>query len=171
GKIAGGWQINGQVFLFSGRPWSPQSLSGMGNNRCTDDPSFNLSFSGVGGMSSTCRPLSADPNAPMHTIGAPGTPDVRWWRNPNSTGIPFAGTRNHGLGDATQLVNMGLFKNVRFGPEGRFNLQMRWTMVNAFNVRNFGTPASIFESSGNFGRPNRRDVNGRINRLALRLTF
>ncbi|MGH9779101.1 MAG: TonB-dependent receptor domain-containing protein, partial [Candidatus Acidiferrales bacterium] len=174
GKIAGGWQINGQVFLFSGRPWTAQaqngfSAAGGSNLNCRDDVAFNGTFIGVNAV---CRPLAGDPSAPPNTVGAFGTA-TRWWNNPgNLSGIPFGGSRNTVVGDATQLVNMGLFKNTRFGPEGRFNLQMRWTMVNAFNVRNFGVPASVFTESASFGLPERRNfIPGRINRLALRFTF
>ncbi|MFQ5778821.1 MAG: hypothetical protein ACE5IP_12515, partial [Terriglobia bacterium] len=171
----GGWQYNGQLFVFDGRPWTAVQFGTFGNPVC-EDTAFNTTFVGA---FSTCRPYLADPNAPVTTVGAVGTPGVRWWVNDGTLGPAGAG-RNQFAGDGVVLTNMGFFKNTRFGPEGRFNVQFRTMVVNVANHRNFGPPSSIFvddsdspffSGTGDFGRPNRNDAAGRIIRFALRFTF
>lgn len=177
GKVLGGWQWNTQLFLYDGRPWTAVQSSSPGLQPfCGQDTTFNSSFVGALG---TCRAISADPSAPMETVGVFGTPGVRWWFNDTSAcsltacpaGTPFGAGRNNEFGDGTVVANMGFFKNTRVGPEGRINVQFRTMAVNIFNHRNFGPPNSLFTRSANFGRPNRNDAAGRIIRFALRVTF
>ncbi len=180
GKILGGWEWTGQLFLYDGRPWtavqSSASTSASAQGFCSEDFNFNTSFVGA---RNTCRLFLADPSAPMETVGNFGAPGVHWWRNNNlacsivscPAGTPFGAGRNIAFGDGVVLTNMSFIKNTRFGPEGRFNFSFRANVVNIFNHRNFGPPASLFSDSPSFGRPNRNDVAGRIVRLSLRLSF
>lgn len=176
GKVLGGWEYTGQVFLYDGRPWTPMQFF-FGSPYCGQDFPFNAAFIGI---FETCRPYLADPNAPIETVGAPGTPGVHWWFNDGSMG-PLGVARNccGAYGDGTVLSNMNFIKNTKVGGEGRFNIQFRTTIVNIFNHRNFGTPdtfvddADLFAGagSGTFGRPNAKDANGRIVRFGLRVIF
>jgi len=181
GKIAGGWQFNGQWFYFSGRPWTAVEFFVSSNALCGRDTSFNTAFAGI---FNTCRPFVADPSAPVHTVGFIGDPGVRWWVSDCSGALgcplgPFGASRNLNRGDDTHLTNMSLFKNTRFGPEGRFNFQLRWSIVNVFNHRNFGVPDIFIDDSAFFlgaddaffGLPERNNAVGRVNRLALRFTW
>jgi hypothetical protein len=70
--------------------------------------------------------------AAPYTFGtAPRTlPDVRW----------------HG----TNNIDLGFFKNNRFGRDGRFNLQFRGEAFNAMNRVRFGV-AGMFLGNANFG--------------------
>ncbi len=183
GKALGGWQVNGQLFLFSGRPYTPLQIFNNANNRlCGRDAAFNTAFIGT---FNTCRPFLADQNAPVNTVGFIGDPGVRWWvPQCDAAGCPlgpFGVGRNTVEGPTTELLNMSLFKNTRFGPEGRFNFQVRWSMVNVLNNRNFGVPDVFIDDSfalsglsfedSNFALADRNDAAGRVNRLALRFTF
>jgi hypothetical protein len=187
GKVLGGWQVNGQWFGFSGRPWTPVDFFVADNRLCGRDTTFNLTFAG---LVNTCRPALADPSAPVHTVGFFGDPGVRWWITdcfPGFCPTPFGVARNLDHGDDVHFTNMSLFKNTRFGPEGRFNFQIRWSMINIFNHRNFGLPDSFIDDSliaiqtfvdpsatledADFGLPNRNNAAGRVNRLQLRFTW
>jgi hypothetical protein len=45
---------------------------------------------------------------------------------------------------------MSFFKNNRFGPEGRLNLQFRMELFNTFNTPRFGGPGTTV-GTANFG--------------------
>jgi hypothetical protein len=170
GKLLGGWQYTGQLFLYDGRPWTATQFI-EGNTFCGQDTAFNTAFIGT---FETCRPYLADSSAPMNTQGPVGTPGVHWWVNDcaAATCLPFGAGRNSNVfGDGSVLANMSFTKNTKFGPEGRFNMQFRTMIVNIFNHRNFGPPASLDVTDTDFGLPNRNDAPGRIIRFALRLTF
>jgi hypothetical protein len=181
GKLLGGWEVAGSLFLYDGRPWTPIQFI---LNRLLDPTSvcgedFVFNTQSVGAFE-TCRPYLGNPSAPPDTVGLVGDPNARWWINDGSLG-PFGVGRNpNDFGDGTVLVNMGFFKNTKFGPDNRFNVQFRTAIVNLLNHRNFGVPASLFiEDSdatviggpGLFGRPRRNDTPGRVIRFSLALLF
>ena len=182
GKILGGWQWNGSVYLYDGRPWTPvhffeQSLFVAAAFRtCGRDTAFNTTFAGV---FDTCRPYLGNPDAPIDTVGFVGDATAHWWVNDTTLGPAGIGRNPNIYGDGVVLSNMGFFKNTRFGAEGRYNLQFRFLTQNIFSHRNFGVPdvfisdADFFlgADQGLFGRPNRNDAVGRLIRLALRFTF
>ncbi len=182
GKILGGWQWNGQVFLYDGRPWTPvhffeQTLFVPATLRtCGRDTAFNTTFAGV---FDTCRPYLGNPDAPLDTVGFVGDATAHWWINDGTMGPDGVGRNPNLFGDGVVLSNMGLFKNTHVGAEGRYNIQFRFMTQNIFNHRNFGVPdpfitdADFFlgADQGSFARPNRNDAVGRLIRFALRFTF
>ena len=58
GKLLGGYELSGTLFIGSGRPYQPLEAFG------TYDPSFENAFFGVGAL----RPFVGNPNAPKGTI-------------------------------------------------------------------------------------------------------
>ena len=161
GKILGGWQWNGQVFLYDGRPWTPTTFlgamswpAGTGRNvlrgnpvflgTCGMDTLFNTTFTG---LFETCRPYPGNPDAPINTVGFVGDPNARWWLNDGSLGPAGSGRNPKIYGDGVVLSNMGFFKNTRIGAEGRYNLQFRAMFQNIFNHRNFGVPDTFIDDS------------------------
>jgi len=169
GKILGGWQWNGQVFLYDARPYTPVQFFGNWLNTlgafgflapyCAEDSAFNNTFIGT---FETCRPYLNNPNAPNNTVGftpamaaflsgvfgqtITSDPNAHWWINDGSMG-PVGVGRNTEFGDGVVLSNMGFFKNTRLGAEGRYNLQFRFHAQNIFNHRNFGTPDVFVEDA------------------------
>jgi hypothetical protein len=96
GKLLGGYQVSGVVFLGSGRPYTIQNAFG------SYDPTFDLAFSGAFGP---VRPFNGNPNAPSGTIafgaasaaiilgdgrGNPGEYIIYNTLNPGSNGIVVA---------------------------------------------------------------------------------
>ena len=77
-------------------------------------------------------------------------PDVRW----------------HG----TNNLDLGIFKNNRFGREGRFNLQFRSEFFNAANRVRFGI-ANMFIGNPAFGVVSSQANNPRQVQLALKLIY
>ena len=100
---------------------------------------------------------------------------LTWIINDNNAmaffGDPFGSGRNIFLGDDTVLFNMGFFKNTRFGPEHRFNVQLRATARNIFNHRNFGVPPLNIDAAATFGILQSNDVDGRLFEIGLRFAF
>jgi hypothetical protein len=130
-KLAGGWQLNWIVSLTSGYPLTPlagTNISGDGNARQPDRPSWNPAFQG---------PLIN------------GTPDQ--WFNPKAFVLPVSGTygnigrgvlRGPGLGE----LDLSLFKNTALSE--RVNSQFRAEFFNIANRANFGTPNDIVFANG-----------------------
>ena len=180
GKILGGWQWNGQVFLYDGRPWTPTTFFGFAAfaATCGMDITFNTTFAG---LFETCRPYAGNPNAPINTVGFVGDPSARWWVNDGSLGPAGVGRNPRLYGDGVVLSNMGFFKNTRIGSEGRYIIQFRAMFQNIFNHRNFGVPDTFIDDSAfflgvddvtnTFALPNKNDAAGRLFRFALRFTF
>lgn len=185
GKILGGWEWSGSVFLYDGRPWTPTTFFGfqafVGN--CGQDITFNTTFAG---LFETCRPYSGNPDAPINTVGFVGDPNARWWVNDGSLGFHGTGRNPKIYGDGVVLSNMSFTKNTRLGAEGRYNLQFRFLAQNIFSHRNFGVPDSFIDDTPflfpgltgeaadttyTFALPNKNSAPGRLIRLALRFTF
>jgi hypothetical protein len=131
-KIASGWQLDGIATFASGFPFTPQvgsSVSGDGDTRNPDRPSWNPSFTG---------PI------------VEGNPAQ--WFNPNAFLIPAAGTygnvgRSVLTGPGLSEVDLAMVKNTHFSE--RVNLQFRAEFFNVLNHTNFGTPNPIvFSGSG-----------------------
>ena len=131
GRLAGGWQLNWIVTLMSGYPLTPlagTNISGDGNARQPDRPSWSPGFTG-----------------PVIT----GTPDQ--WFNPQAFILPVSGTygdvgrgvlRGPGLAD----LDLSLFKNIALSE--RKNLQFRAESFNLVNRANFSTPNDIVFANG-----------------------
>lgn len=144
--LLSGYQISGLTTIASGRPQARillgDTLGGARGNR----PNF-----------------ISDP-----TGGLTGTRDangLEYFFDPNSVAAPANGTygnssRAFARRPSTNITNLTLTKMFRFGPESRFNLQLRAEMYNVFNhtvFTAFGTtfiPGSADNGpNGTFGRP------------------
>ncbi len=130
GKLTGGWQMNTIMTFASGFPITPQvgsNVSGNGDVRTPDRPSWNPSFTGPVQIQ---QPVSGSINA------------VQWF-NPQAFTIPAAGTfGNVGRGSMTgpglDSVDLSMVKNTSISE--RFNLEFRAEFFNAINHTNLGTP-------------------------------
>ncbi len=180
GKLAGGWEISGTGFIYSGRPWTVFEGDTI-NSVCAE-------FDTVG-SADDCRPFTLNPNAPTTAVGRitasgsctdrAGNPvacgSLKYILNDDNAvaffGTPFGNTsRNTETGDGTVLFNLGVLKNTYVGPEGRFNVQFRAHFVNLFNHRNFGVPDTDPDNV-TFGDEGENNVAGRIIRFGIRLVF
>ena len=74
--------------------------------------------------------------------------------------------RTHGINN----LDGGFFKNNRFGPEGRFNVQFRAEFFNLFNRVQFGYPGTGFGQS-NFGIVGAQLNSPRKFQIALKFLF
>ena len=72
--------------------------------------------------------------------------------------------------DGTNNLDLGLFKNNKFGREARFNLQFRAELFNAMNHVRFGI-ADMFIGDSSFGVIHSQANNPRQIQLALKLLF
>ncbi len=179
GKLAGGWQLAGQAFLYSGRPWTVNEVDTI-NSICAE-------FDNVP-TQDDCRPFLMNAAAPRTAVGritAGGVcsdragnivpcDTLRYILNDDDAvaffGTPFGVGRNTETGDGTVLFNLNLLKNTYVGREKRVNIQFRTHMVNLFNHRNFGVP-NTDPDSVNFANEGENNVFGRTIRFALRVVF
>ncbi len=179
GKLAGGWQLASQIFLYSGRPWTVNETDTI-NSICAE-------FDNVP-TQDDCRPFLMNANAPVSAVGriTPGgicsdragntvpCDTLRYILNNDEAvaffGTPFGVGRNTETGDGTVLVNLNIFKNTYVGAEKRVNLQFRTHIVNLFNHRNHGIPDTDPDSV-NFANEGENNVAGRTIRFALRVVF
>ncbi len=166
-RVVSGWQLTGLYTAQSGTPvavGTPTNLTG----------TYNAVTDVYGSYSSNSRPnnngqsakLSGDPrsrlnqwfNTSVFSQPAPFTygntartlPDARW--------------------DGTNNLDFGLFKNNKFGNEGRFNLQFRAEFFNLANHVRFGIAGMQFGNS-TFGVVSSQGNSPRQIQLALRLSF
>ena len=126
-----GWQLNGIATLLSGFPLTPligTNISGDGDTRNPDRPSWNPNFSGP--------VILGNPNQ---------------WFNPQAFILPAPGTYgNVGRGVLTGPgladVDLSLFKNIALSE--RQTLQFRAEAFNTLNRSNYGVPNTTVFSSG-----------------------
>jgi hypothetical protein len=144
GKVLGGWQASGIITMYSGVPFTAVTS--------------NLDYAGLGLINANpaARPnLLCDPNE-----GAPH--GVQWvtgacfQANPanTATGLPnVPGTAQRGIinGPPTHRMDFTMSKNLRFGEEGRYQVQIRGEMFNVFNHTNFRTIGTNI-TAANFGQ-------------------
>ncbi len=186
-KILAGWELSGSGFLYSGQPWTPFQSTSF-NSVCDENQGFSRAFNGA---RTACRPFftgfdngpssvglrnSASPTGFLDRAGNPvPLESLTWVINDDNAmgffGTPFGNGRNIFFGDNTVLFNVGFIKNTRFGPDGRFNAQLRVTSRNIFNHRNFGVPPTNIDNAATFGALQANDVEGRFFELGLRFEF
>jgi len=134
--VIGGWQQVGLIQWDSG---TPVVLANVGNNTHNDNP-FNQ------------RPLWNGQDAKI------GDPTLDHWFN-TSVFLPLP---NFTIGNAPRTIpdvrvpgfsnfDLSFFKNNHFGSDGRFNLQFRVEMFNAFNHPWFGAPDANVNDGSKFG--------------------
>jgi hypothetical protein len=160
--IIGGWQVNTNVFVQSGLPFSV-GYAGSGNDRDVGSGRPDL----IGDPSG---PKTKDQWFNTTPIGSPGS----------AFGRPAKGTfgnmeRNTLTGPGFWNVDASLFK--RFHMGGSSNLEFRMEIVNVFNHVNLGQPDSTVGTLGE-ARPNAGKITGtaaqnqmRNIQFALRLQF
>lgn len=179
GKLLGGWQLAGQGFLFSGRPWTVFEGDTI-NSVCAEfdaNPTVD-----------DCRPFLMNANAPLTSVGritgggicsdrsgnVVPCESLRYILNDDGAvaffGTPFGIGRNTETGDGTVLFNLGILKNTYVGPERAVNIQFRTHVVNLFNHRNFGVPDTDPDNI-TFGVRQENNVAGRLIRFGLRVVF
>ncbi|MBL8216645.1 MAG: TonB-dependent receptor [Bryobacterales bacterium] len=147
GHVVSGWQFSGVYTAQSGTPLGLEAIN-------------NLTGTFGGGS----RPNNNGTSARL--TGNPKDRLNRWFDTSvfsqppaftyGNTGRTLPDTRHHGINN----IDMGIFKNNRFGRDGRFNVQFRAELFNAFNhVRfgyanmSFGNPSfGVISSQGNTPR-------------------
>lgn len=153
GRVLGGWEINPAYRFTSGQPYTPVEARNLGAGTTLCDPTGAFSTA-----NSPCRPILANPNAPVDTVGQynnslqlvnffTGTPisssAVHWILNDINAakvyGTPFAGVgRNTVRGDTINQLNLSLLKNLKLTE--RFTLQLRGVAYNVMNRQYRGVP-------------------------------
>lgn len=166
-RVVSGWQVTGVYTAQSGTPVAvatPTNLTG----------TFNAVTDVYGSYSSNSRP-----NNNGHSAALNGNPVDRLngWFNTSvfSQPAPFTfGTAPRTLPDArwdgTNNLDFGLFKNNRFGHEGRFNVQFRAEFFNSMNHRRFGVAGMQF-GTATFGVVSSQANIPRQVQLALKFVY
>ena len=159
--VAGGWQLNGIISIYSGQHFTPYLSSDYAN----------VGYGGLGGIG--MRPdVLGNPydfsNATLGFIGADGNPVgngcpankqfVDCWFNPAQFVLPalapgqsFArqfGNAGRGslVGPALHNVDFSVFKDFKFSE--RLTLQLRGEIFNLFNTPQFAPPAATVDVAG-----------------------
>ncbi len=178
GRVLGGWQVNTTYRYTTGQPYT--TIQRYPSNGSLCDPGGNW-----GGRYDACRPVLANPAAPIASVGqfncsgtsastctlsdfvtgAPTTLDtVHWVHNdPNAAiyyGTPFAGVgRNTLRGTPISTANLSVFKNISVTE--RLTAQFQATAYNVMNTQFRGVPDPILDdaASGSF-QNNNFNING-----------
>ena len=170
--IAGGWQVNGIVTMYSGQHFTPTLSSDYAN----------VGYGGLGGVG--MRPdLVGNPydfsNAPCGTRQT-----ISCWFNPAQFAIPplavvngvtqtFAhqfgnATRGSLVGPAVYNTDFSVFKDFKFRE--RVTLQMRGELFNLFNTPQFAPPGATVDTSSAGVISNTVNTSRQI-QLVARVTF
>ena len=165
--LISGWQVSGLYTAQSGTPiavGTQTNLSGAYND-VTDV---------YGSYSSNSRPDNTGKSA---LLGGPATSRLNQWFNTSvfTQPAPYTfGSAPRTLPDArwhgTDNIDLGIFKNNRFGHDGRYNLQFRGEFFNAANRVKFGV-AGMFLGNSTFGVVSSQANQPRQIQLALKLLF
>ena len=156
--LVSGWQVNGSTTLQSGLPL----LVGVSQNNT------NIFTNGQ-------RPNSSGQSGRL-SGGATDQRLARWFNTSVfSNPAPYTfGNVSRVLPDVrapgTRSTDLSIFKNNYFGQEGRWNLQYRLEMFNAFNTTQFGGPGTTV-GAGNFGVIGGTAVSPRQIQMALKLNW
>jgi hypothetical protein len=73
--------------------------------------------------------------------------------------------------DGVKNFDIGIFKNTKFGPEGRLGLEFRGEFFNLFNRVQFNPPNTSCCGSSSFGQVTSQYNLPRVVQFALRMTF
>jgi hypothetical protein len=152
-KIAGGWQINPAVFLYSGLPFTViadgASLSAPQNTQVADQISADVrKLGGVG------------PGAPFYDTSA--FAPVREPRFGNMSPYALRGPR---------LFNMGLGLFRSFQTTESFNIQLRAEALNFTNTPTLNNPNAAVTTPSNFMTITGAQPTQRTIRFGLRMSF
>jgi hypothetical protein len=163
GKVLGGWQLNTTYRYSPGQPYSAIEFNNFetgAGNLC--DPSSTMS-----GTYSACRPIPANPAAPLATAGfctdptlpdcgiadfvtgAPTTFSAVHWLYHDITADQFYGTpykaapRNTLRGQAISSASLAVFKNTKLNE--KVTLQFQAQAFNVMNRQFRGVPDPILD--------------------------
>lgn len=177
GRILGGYSLNSMYQYNGGQPFNPFQLAiaqGASNLPNPSDPLATTSFCDLafaesfGGFLNQCRPILANPQAPMtsiginvggsyvdYTTGAAGSRNsFHWlWNNQYEAmalNNPFAGVpRNNLRGDSFNNLDLTVEKKVRITE--RVNMQLHVAAYDVLNRAYYGTPGADLDSlNGSF---------------------
>ncbi|MCW5977049.1 MAG: carboxypeptidase regulatory-like domain-containing protein [Bryobacteraceae bacterium] len=167
-RLVSGWQLTGVYTAQSGTPVAVGS-----NTNLTG--AFNDVTDVYGSYSSNARP---DNNGQSAKLSGSAHDRLNRWFDTSvfSTPPAFAfGTAPRTLPDArwhgTNNLDFGLFKNNRFGTDGRYNVQFRAEAFNAFNRVRFGVAGIRHDDAANFGVIGSQGNIPRQLQLALKFLF
>jgi hypothetical protein len=159
-QVVQGWQVNGIASFWDGLPFSAGSATNTLNNGQASRA--QLVGPGNGSLPPDQRTIAAWFNVAAFTV-----PGVQQWGNVG---------RNTLTGPGTKLVDISVFKNFRFRPDGDRMLQFRAETFNVFNMPQFNNPAASIGAAGvgtitSSGAPYQFARLSREIQLALRLYF
>jgi len=166
-RLVSGWQLSGVYTAQVGGPvavGTPTNLTG----------TFNAVTDVYGSYSSNSRPNN---NGTSAKVSGSAVSRLNQWFNTGvfSQPAPFTyGTAGRTLPDVrwdgTNNLDLGLFKNNRFGHEDRFNLQFRAEFFNVANHPRFGI-AGMQLGNSTFGVVSSQGNSPRAIQLALKLVY
>jgi hypothetical protein len=167
GRLVSGWEINGVYIAQIGTPVAVSAVTNLTG-------AFNDVTDVYGSYSSNARPNN---NGQSASLSGSAQSRLNQWFNTSvfSQPAPFTygsaprtlpDTRMHGITN----LDFGLFKNNKFGPDGRYNIQFRGEFFNIANHVRFGVPGLAFGAS-NFGVISSQLNNPRQIQMALKFLF
>ncbi|MEO8128740.1 MAG: carboxypeptidase-like regulatory domain-containing protein [Bryobacteraceae bacterium] len=166
-RFISGWQVSGLYTAQSGGPVAVGSLTNLTG-------AFNDVTDVYGSYSSNSRPNN---NGTSAKLDGSAQSRLNQWFNTSvfSQSAPFTfGTAPRTLPDTrwhgTNNLDLGVFKNNRFGPDGRYNLQFRGEFFNAANHVRFGV-AGMFIGNSTFGVVSSQANSPRAVQLAMKFLF
>jgi hypothetical protein len=156
-RVVTGWQVSGIYTAQSGTPLGLDAVT-------------NLTGSFGGGS----RPNN---NGTSAKLTGPAKDRITRWFNTSvfrqppaftygTTGRTLPDTRHDGINN----LDLGIFKNNKFGADGRFNLQVRGELFNMANHVRFGYPGMSF-GSPQFGVISSQGNSPRQIQLALKFLY
>jgi hypothetical protein len=165
--LVAGWQVSGLYTAQSGTPIAVGTLTNLTG-------AYNDVTDVYGSYSSNSRPDNIGQSAKLE--GSAQDRLNRWFdTSVFRQAAPYTfGSAPRTLPDArwhgTNNIDLGLFKNNRFGSDGRYNLQFRSEFFNAANRVKFGV-AGMFLGNSNFGVISSQANQPRQIQLALKFIF
>ncbi len=165
--LVSGWELSGLYTAQSGTPIAVGTSTNLTG-------AYNDVTDVYGSYSSNSRPDNIGQSAKLE---GSATSRLNQWFNTNVFRQPAPytfGSAPRTLPDArwhgTNNIDLGLFKNNRFGPDGKYNLQFRSEFFNAANRVKFGV-AGMFLGNSSFGVVNSQANQPRQIQLALKFLF
>jgi hypothetical protein len=165
--VLGGWRVNGIYTAQSGLPLSPTAGTNLTGN-------FNAVTDVYGTFVSNAQP---NENGQNPVLSGDSHSRLNQWFNTADFSQPAAYTYGNSgrnlpnvRGDHTNSFDMSLFRNITFGHDGRFSVQMRAEFFNALNHVQFGNPGLSF-GNATFGVISSQGNSPRAGQLALRFQF
>jgi hypothetical protein len=168
---------HGKRFLSNASGVAGKLVSGWGLEGVTTyQRGFPLNFGTTGGQQGQNNGLRPNKTGTGALDGSPESRLNKWF----DTSV-FSVPANFTFGNESRVDpvlraqgiqnwDFSLFKDTRFGPEGRMGMQFRAEFFNLFNKPQFGPPNRT-AGSGNFGIVNSTVNNPRLIQFALRFTF